>query len=88
MIITEHESFRKAYQKRIVRNQNLAERTKECIRMFVENPRSPLLGDHALSGKRSHLRAFSITGNVRIVYFPITEGHVLFLDIGTHPQVY
>ena len=88
MIITEHESFKKAYQKRIVRNQNLAARTKERIRMFAENPRNPFLGDHALVGKKSRLRAFSVTGDIRIVYYPAADNRALFLDIGTHPQVY
>ncbi len=34
------------------------------------------------------LRAFSVTGDIRIVYFEINDESVLFLDIGTHNQVY
>lgn len=83
-----HPLFEKSYRKRIVRNPNLAARTAERIRMFIENPRDPTLQDHALVGKKSHLRAFSVTGDVRIVYYPVTDDHVVYLDIGMHPQVY
>lgn len=56
--------------------------------MFMDNPRHPLLRDHALKGAKEGLRAFWVTGDVRIIYHRIGEDEVEFLDIGTHAQVY
>ncbi|MDO8609629.1 MAG: type II toxin-antitoxin system mRNA interferase toxin, RelE/StbE family [bacterium] len=48
---------------------------------------NPLLKDHKLIGSLNGLRAFSITGDVRVVYR--IEGDILELyDIGSHNQVY
>jgi addiction module RelE/StbE family toxin len=82
------EDFKKAYSKRIARNVKLVKKTKERITLFVENQKHPLLKDHALVGKKQGLRAFSITGDVRLIYFKVNEEKVLFLDIGSHAQVY
>ncbi|MFH1392555.1 MAG: type II toxin-antitoxin system mRNA interferase toxin, RelE/StbE family [bacterium] len=88
MIIELHPRFKKYYKKRIVHNAKLVKQTKKRIALFQSNPHCPLLKNHSLSGKKTDLRAFSITGNIRIVYFPVSKNHVLFLDIGTHNQVY
>ena len=88
MKIDFHASFHKAYKKRISRNLKLVLQVAERIELFRQNPRQPLLKDHTLTGKQSSLRAFSITGDIRIVYFSLSANQVLFLDIGTHPQVY
>ena len=82
------DSFKKAYSKRVERNAKLAKKTRERVSLFVENPKHPLLKDHALVGKKYGLRAFWVTGDVRIVYFPVNEDRMLFLDIGSHTQVY
>jgi len=47
-----------------------------------------LLQDHRLSGAKKDLRAFSITGDIHIVYLPISDIEVIFMDIGSHNQVY
>ncbi|MBI4281802.1 type II toxin-antitoxin system mRNA interferase toxin, RelE/StbE family [Candidatus Uhrbacteria bacterium] len=88
MIIEPHPSFVKSYQKRIAHYPKLVAKTKERLTLFVQNSAHPLLDDHALSGRKLQLRAFSVTGDIRVVYFPITEDRVLLLDIGTHNQVY
>jgi len=88
MIIEFHPKFKKYYQKRITSNPKLTEQTAQRIALFQNNPHHPLLKDHSLVGKKSHLRAFSISGNIRIVYWPISKDRVLFLNIGTHNQVY
>lgn len=87
MIIKLHPGFKKFYKKRII-NSNLKKRVINRISLFQKNPRHAFLKDHALSGKKANLRAFSATGNIRIVYYPISKNRVLFLDIGTHNQVY
>jgi len=88
MLIKYHDSFEKAYKKRIVVGSRLDEKVEEKIRIFKNNPKHPILRDHVLKGKKRNLRAFCVTSNVRIVYKQIAEDKVLFLDIGTHNQVY
>jgi len=88
MIIEPHSSFTKSYRKRIAHSPKLVAKTKKRLTLFVQNSAHPLLDDHALSGKKLNVRAFSVTGDIRIVYLPLTHDHILLLDIGTHNQVY
>lgn len=88
MIVQIHPKFKNAYRKRILPFPKLVEKTEDRIKLFKENPHNPILKDHNLLGKRSKLRSFSITGDIRIIYQPINKNLVLFLDIGSHNQVY
>lgn len=80
--------FKKHFDKRIKPYPNLVNRFHERLKLFLELPQNPILKDHPLKGKRSEWRAFSITGDIRIVYVPMSKNYILFLDIGTHNQVY
>ena len=53
----------------------------------MQNVRDYPLDDHALIGSMKGLRAFSIGGDVRVVYREADE-YYEFLDIGSHNQVY
>ena len=88
MKIELHPSFKKFYQKRIRPSPKLITKTEERIILFSKDPFNPVLQNHKLEGKKAHLRAFSITGDIRIVYYPVRKNECLFLDIGTHNQVY
>lgn len=88
MNIDFHVSYKKAYKKRISSQINLVSKTKERIDLFRNNPQNLILKDHALKGTQKTKRAFSVTGDIRVVYTKLDEDTVLFLDIGTHNQVY
>ena len=79
--------FKKNYKKRMLTNPALDKRFGERFRIFMEDSSKPLIKDHALSGKLTGLRAFSITGDIRVIYY-IKEETAYFIDIGTHNQVY
>lgn len=81
-------SFLKAYKKRIQTNVKLDAQLATRIDLFKANAKNPILNDHALKGNKLGLRAFSITGDVRVVYERIDDETAVFLDIGTHAQVY
>lgn len=83
-----HASFEKAYKNRITLNRKLVSQTEQRIALFKSNPKNHILRDHALSGTKRGLRTFSITGDIRIVYLPISENEVIFIGIGTHNQIY
>ena len=57
------------------------------VDVFLTGYRAQPLNDHALAGGMKGLRAFSITGDVRVIYRE-TDDCYEFLDIGTHAQVY
>lgn len=57
------------------------------LNKFITNPSDSTLRDHKLSGKKKNFRAFSITGDVRVVY-TIVENELWLFDIGSHNQVY
>lgn len=80
-------TFIKHYKKRILDQSLLKERFKERLAIFLSKPKDPILKDHPLKGKKEKLRAFSITGDIRVIYI-INNNIAYFYDIGTHNQVY
>ncbi len=82
-----NKDFKKAYKKRILPHKNLVKRFDERYNLFEQNPSVTILKDHALAGKLQGYRSFSITGDIRVVYY-IFKDTAYFTDIGTHNQVY
>lgn len=79
--------FLNSYHKHIRSNKLLYRATKIAIDLFLENPDNPVLRNHELKGNLKNRKAFSVMPNIRIVYIE-TEKYYLFLDIGTHQEVY
>lgn len=88
MKIELHSNFKKSYKKRIANNQTLVSQVAERLRLFQQNPQNPILHTHRLAGAKKDLRSFSVTGDIGIVYMLISKDKVIFLDIGSHNQVY
>lgn len=82
-----NKTFKKAYAKRIEPNKNLEERFEERYDLFIQNPSNSVLKDHPLGGRLKGYRAFSVTGDIRVVY-RIFGNMAYFVDVGTHNQVY
>jgi mRNA-degrading endonuclease YafQ of YafQ-DinJ toxin-antitoxin module len=79
--------FQKHFRTRIVPNKNLKTRFDERLKLFAAGERGKPLNDHPLGKNMKGLRAFSITGDVRVVYYE-TASTYIFLDFGSHNQVY
>lgn len=88
MKIRNHSVFKKNFKKRIAPKPNLVRKFRERVELFLKDRKSPILCDHALIGKKLTLRAFSIAGDIRIVYKQEKQNLIVFLDIGSHNQVY
>lgn len=56
--------------------------------MFQKNINSPLLNNHALTGKYKGYRSINVTGDWRAIYQPLDSNSVLFVALGTHSQLY
>jgi len=87
MKIEFHNNFIKNYNKRFGKNIKIKDRFIERTKIFQSDPTNPLLKDHQLKGKRAAYRAFSVTGDIRVVYLFINN-IIYFFDIGSHNQVY
>ena len=83
-----HKKFQKHYLKRVKYSKNLNIIFDEKVNLFVVDPNNKVLNNHKLIGKIRELYSFSVTGDIRIIYQWIDSKRVLFLDIGSHNQVY
>lgn len=83
--------FTKQFQKRLKQRYSnqpkVVERLHRQLELFRQGIRKEPINDHPLTGKLKGLRAFSVGGDVRVVYEE-TEDYYLLLDIGSHNQVY
>ncbi|MFI5271257.1 MAG: type II toxin-antitoxin system YafQ family toxin [Candidatus Saccharimonadales bacterium] len=80
-------TFENHFKQRIRPNSMLTNRFKERLLLFMTGELGYPLHDHALTGKLSGKRAFSVTGEIRVIYVEL-EDVIVLLDIGTHDQVY
>ncbi|MDA1061076.1 MAG: type II toxin-antitoxin system mRNA interferase toxin, RelE/StbE family [bacterium] len=80
-------NFKKAYKKRIEQNMKWVQQFEARYDLFADDPTNPVLRDHALIGNIKGYRSFSVTGDIRVIYY-INEGAIYFVDIGTHNQIY
>ena len=83
MKIDFHRNYLKAYKKL---RKSIQLQAEELIKLFIQDRKDPLLKDHPLHGRMKDKRAFSVTGDYRIVYEKLENDEVvfLFLDIGKH----
>jgi mRNA-degrading endonuclease YafQ of YafQ-DinJ toxin-antitoxin module len=81
-------SFKRAFRKRVQGKASLEARFWERVTIFQNNPFDPKLKTHKLSGQLKDLWSFSIEYDVRVIFSFIDDKKALFVDIGTHKEVY
>ena len=83
------DSFKKSFKKK---DKIYCYRSQFWLRLelFVNNPYENKLKTHKLSGKLKGLYSFSIDNNLRVVFYFTKDNPVkaIFVDIGTHDEVY
>ncbi|HUD10049.1 MAG TPA: type II toxin-antitoxin system mRNA interferase toxin, RelE/StbE family [Candidatus Saccharimonadales bacterium] len=82
-----HRSFIKNFAKRIAKDEKLGMQYEKRVDMFIGGHRDAPLYDHSLTGDMLGRRAFWITGDIRVIYIEL-EDKILFIDVGSHNQVY
>lgn len=82
-----HRSFRKSLRKQ---PKKIQIRFAERLELFEIDPFHPTLDNHALIGKWKGYRSIDVTGDVRAIFVTYVEidGVIVFIDIGTHSQLY
>lgn len=81
------ESYKRSYKKRFIHDLKTKKQIAERLDLFLSKPQHPLLKLHALKGNQKGYYSFSVSGDVRIVFY-ISKGDIYLVDIGTHNQVY
>lgn len=80
-----HKDFEKEFKKL---PKNMKAKFRERLLLFLKNPSEPVLRDHSLIGLLQGKRAFSVAGDMRVVYRYLDKNIVLLLRVGAHNQVY
>ncbi|MDO8604460.1 MAG: type II toxin-antitoxin system mRNA interferase toxin, RelE/StbE family [bacterium] len=80
-----HKHFEKKYSKL---PKKIKDAFKERRNLFLKDMYNPILGTHTLHGKYKGYQSFNVTGDIRVVYKEVQEEIFLFVDIGTHPELY
>jgi addiction module RelE/StbE family toxin len=79
--------FQRRLKQRYSHQPKVIARLQYHLELFSQGVRKEPINDHPLTGKFKGLRAFSIGGDIRVVYQE-TDDRYLLLDIGSHNQVY
>lgn len=85
MKISFHKNFIKQYNKLPDKEQK---QVKEKLTIFLENPYTAQLNNHSLKGKYLNYRSININGDLRALYKYLDENESVFVNIGTHHQLY
>ena len=81
--------FHRNFEKRYARiPPSVRKQFKERSDVFMRNPYDPILQNHALKGKYQGYRSINITGDYRAVYKFIDGNMIIFVDLGTHSELY
>jgi mRNA-degrading endonuclease YafQ of YafQ-DinJ toxin-antitoxin module len=81
-------SFKRAFKKKIQGNSRLEAHFWEKLAIFQDNSFDSRLKTHKLSGQLEDLWSFSIEYDLRVVFSFVDNKKALFIDIGTHKEVY
>ncbi len=81
-------SFKRAFKKRIKGNPDLETRFWQKLEKFTEDPFEPSLKTHKLSGNLKDLWSFSVDYDERVLFYFTEDGKAVFVDIGSHDEVY
>lgn len=81
-------SFKRAYKKRIKGNPDLESRFWQKLEQFTIEPFAPTLKTHKLSGKLRDFWSFSIDYDGRVLFYFTEDEKAVFVDIGSHDEVY
>jgi len=76
--------YSSSFKKSLVKYSSEKEKISKKIERFLDDPFSPSLKTHKLTGKLTLYWSFSINYHLRILFEFINEETVGFIDIGTH----
>lgn len=89
MEVSFSDSFKKAFYRR-VKSTEIETEFWIRLELFINDPLDTNLKTHKLSGKLKDLWSFSIEYDLRVVFYFTKDKpkKAVFVDIGTHNEVY
>lgn len=81
-------SFKRAYKRKITGIPDREKNFRSRLAMFINDPFDQRLRTHKLSGKLGELWSFSVEYDIRVVFYFDNDSRAVFVDIGTHDEVY
>ena len=81
-------SFKRSFKKRIKGNADLSASFWHKLEQFTIDPFEPSLKTHKLSGKLKDLWSFSVDYDERVLFYFTEDEKAVFVDIGSHDEVY
>ena len=81
-------SFKRAFKRRIKGNKEREDNFRAKLESFQKNPFKPDLKTHKLSGKLKDYWSFTIEYDLRVIFYFADKEKAVFIDIGTHKEVY
>lgn len=85
MNILFHRHFGKSYKKF---PKKVQEQFKERLKLFIDDPFDPMLGNHALHGEYVGFRSINVTGDIRAIYKVLDESSIEFALLDSHSNLY
>lgn len=79
--------FKLELKKNGKKDKKILEKIERVLRIFREDPKHNSLRLHKLEGKLGDYWSLSVETNFRLIFYYSKEG-VIFVDMGTHDQVY
>lgn len=88
MNIVYSRQFKLAFKSRIQPDKRLRTLFEESLSFFMADPNEPGLRVHKLHGILAEHYAFSVDLDCRVIFKKFANDTFLFVDIGSHDQVY
>ncbi|MDX2271995.1 MAG: type II toxin-antitoxin system mRNA interferase toxin, RelE/StbE family [Cyanobacteriota bacterium] len=80
--------FKCAFKRRIKGNANLEAGFWQKLEQFTIDLFDPSLKTHKLSGNFREFWSFSVDCDERVLFYFTEDGKAVFVDIGSHDEVY
>jgi mRNA-degrading endonuclease YafQ of YafQ-DinJ toxin-antitoxin module len=81
-------SFKRVFKKRIKGNPDLEARFWQKLEQFTLDPFDPSLKTHKLSGRLKEFWSFSVDYDERVLFYFTDNEKAVFVDFGSHDEVY
>jgi mRNA-degrading endonuclease YafQ of YafQ-DinJ toxin-antitoxin module len=88
MAVSFSSAFKRSFKRRIKGNTDLEERFWQKLEIFTTDPFDPSLKTHKLSGKLKDVWSFSVDYDARVLFYFESDGNAVFIDVGSHDEVY
>jgi mRNA interferase YafQ len=93
MILTTDERFKRSFKRLLKKNPQLQDKILAVLELLGNDPFTPSLKSHKLTGQLQGLWSCSVTYDCRIIFAfkkdSVTEENLIVLiDIGSHDEVY